>query len=73
MNEKTYHISPKKLAEADAFTARMYPESVLKNSLASDTQTEPGNNLETFAGTRFCRSSCCGTHVVARLPLLRHH
>ena len=30
MNEKTYHISPKKLAEAEAFTARIYPESVLK-------------------------------------------
>ena len=30
MNEKTYHISPKKLAEADAFTARIYPESVPK-------------------------------------------
>ena len=31
MNEKPYHISPKKLAEAEAFTAaRIYPESVLK-------------------------------------------
>jgi hypothetical protein len=30
MNEKTYHISPKQLAEAEAFTARVYPESVLK-------------------------------------------
>jgi hypothetical protein len=30
MSEKTYHISSKKLAEADAFTARIYPESVLK-------------------------------------------
>lgn len=30
MNEKTYHISPKQLAEAEAFTARIYPESVLK-------------------------------------------
>jgi hypothetical protein len=29
MNEKTYHISPKKPAEAEAFTARIYPESVL--------------------------------------------
>jgi hypothetical protein len=30
MNEKTYHISSKKPAEAEAFTARTYPESVLK-------------------------------------------
>ena len=30
MNEKTYHINPKKLAEAEAFTAGIYPESVLK-------------------------------------------
>ena len=30
MNEKTYHISSTKLAEAEAFTARIYPESVLK-------------------------------------------
>ena len=30
MNEKTYHISPKQPAEAEAFTARIYPESVLK-------------------------------------------
>jgi hypothetical protein len=30
MNEKTYHLSPKKLAEAEAFTGRIYPESVLK-------------------------------------------
>jgi hypothetical protein len=30
MNEQTYHISPKKLAETEAFTARIYPESVLK-------------------------------------------
>ena len=30
MNEKTYHISPKQPAEAEAFTARTYPESVLK-------------------------------------------
>ena len=30
MNEKTYHISSKKPAEAEAFTARIYPESVLK-------------------------------------------
>ena len=30
MNAKTYHFSPKKLAEAEAFTARIYPESVLK-------------------------------------------
>jgi hypothetical protein len=31
MNEKTYHNSSKKLAEAEAFTARIYPESVLKS------------------------------------------
>jgi hypothetical protein len=30
MNEKIYHISSKKPAEAEAFTARIYPESVLK-------------------------------------------
>jgi hypothetical protein len=30
MNEKTYHITSKKPAEAEAFTARVYPESVLK-------------------------------------------
>jgi hypothetical protein len=30
MNEKTYHISQKQLAEAEALTARIYPESVLK-------------------------------------------
>ena len=30
MNEKTYHISPKNPAEAEAFAARIYPESVLK-------------------------------------------
>jgi len=30
MSEKTYHISPKKLAEAEAFTAGIYPEAVLK-------------------------------------------
>jgi len=30
MNEKTYHISPKTLAEAEALTATLYPESVLK-------------------------------------------
>ena len=30
MNEKTYHISQKQLAEAEAFTARIYSESVLK-------------------------------------------
>ena len=30
MNKKTYHISPKKPTEAEAFTARIYPESVLK-------------------------------------------
>ena len=30
MSEKTCHISPKKLAEAEAFAARIYPESVLK-------------------------------------------
>ena len=30
MNEKTYRISSKKPAEAEAFTARIYPESVLK-------------------------------------------
>jgi hypothetical protein len=30
MNEKTYHISSKKPADAEAFTARLYPESVLK-------------------------------------------
>ena len=30
MNENTYHISSRKPAEAEAFTARIYPESVLK-------------------------------------------
>jgi hypothetical protein len=30
MNAKTYHISPKKLAEAEVFTARIYPQCVLK-------------------------------------------
>ena len=30
MNDKTYHISSRKPAEAEAFTARIYPESVLK-------------------------------------------
>ena len=73
MNEKTYHISPKKPAEAEAFTARIYPESVLKAVWRRDTQTEPENNLEPFAASRFCGSSCCGTLVVAWLPLLRHH
>jgi hypothetical protein len=30
MNEKTYHISPKKLAEAEAFTAGIYRNPFLK-------------------------------------------
>ena len=30
MNEKTDHISPKQPAEAETFSARIYPESVLK-------------------------------------------
>ena len=30
MNKKTYHISPKKPTEAEAFIGRIYPESVLK-------------------------------------------
>ncbi len=30
MNEKTYNISSEKPADAEAFTARIYPESVLK-------------------------------------------
>ena len=30
MNEKTYHISSKKPARAEALTARIYPDSILK-------------------------------------------
>jgi hypothetical protein len=28
MNEKTYHISPKKLAEAEALTTGIYPDGI---------------------------------------------
>jgi hypothetical protein len=35
MNEKTYHISQKQLAEAEAFTARIYPESAIDTYIRS--------------------------------------